>query len=93
MSKIALIWRITLPLLRASMRRITSAPEMPTSRPMAAKGSRSSGNSRWIKLRMSLSMPSIMRLPETVLTTLYIALLDGLLLHDGNDNRRNQNPV
>src|SRR3712207_4503218 len=59
---------------------MTSSPAIPTSRPIAANGSRSSGNSRWIRLSMSLSTPSIMRLPEIVLTTLYEALLDGFLL-------------
>ena len=36
LSKIALIWRITRPRLRASMRRMTSSPPIPNSRPMAA---------------------------------------------------------
>src|ERR687897_685610 len=67
----ALIWRITRPLLSASMRRMTSSPAMPSSRPMASKGSRSSGTSRWIRLSISLSVLSIMRLPVVVLTTLY----------------------
>jgi hypothetical protein len=38
---------------------------------MASKGSRSSGTSRWIRLSISLSVLSIMRLPVVVLTTLY----------------------
>src|SRR5918994_1973985 len=67
----ALIWRITRPLLSDSMRRMTSSPARPISRPMASKGSRSSGTSRWIRLRISLSVLSIMRLPVVVLTTLY----------------------
>src|SRR5215213_2170394 len=67
----ALIWRITRPLLSASILRMTSSPAIPISRPMASKGSRSSGTSRWIRLSISLSVLSIMRLPVVVLTTLY----------------------
>src|SRR5215217_7893609 len=50
---------------------MTSSPAIPSSRPMASKGSRSSGTSRWIRLSISLSVLSIMRLPVVVLTTLY----------------------
>src|SRR5919112_570497 len=64
------------------MRRITSSPAIPSSRPIASKGSRSSGTSRWMRLSISLSVLSIMRLPVVVLTTLYEPFSMILLLHE-----------
>src|SRR5215213_3024046 len=64
------------------MRRITSSPAIPSSRPMASKGSRSSGTSRWMRLSISLSVLSIMRLPVVVLTTLYEPFSTILLLYE-----------
>jgi hypothetical protein len=40
-----------------------------------------------------LSTPSIMRLPETVLTTLYEALLEDFLLHGSHHSRRKADTV
>src|SRR4051794_16289261 len=64
------------------MRRITSSPAIPSSRPTASKGSRSSGTSRWMRLSISLSVLSIMRLPVVVLTTLYEPFSTILLLYE-----------
>src|SRR5215208_1214453 len=91
-SKIALIWRITRPLLSASMRRITSSPATPKESPKASNGSRSSGNSRWIRLSKSLSTVSIIRVLEAVLTKVhepFSTLYHCFLQHDnrGNKNR------
>ena len=49
---------------------------------MASKGSLSNGTSRWIRLSISLSVLSIMRLPVVVLTTLYEPFSTILLLYE-----------
>src|SRR3569623_1670982 len=68
--------------LSVSLRRITSSSAIPSSRLMASKGSRSSGTSRWMRLSISLSVLSIMRLPVVVLPTLYEPFSTILLLYE-----------